>query len=250
MDHFLLLGDIGWLSVDDRRQGFVYVMQAVGTNRYKIGRTSDIVRRNKQLNSNQPPYQIKVVASEYVGDAYLLESELHKLYSEFRVNNEWFEIPGVSNPHSLIYKGVLRVFNTLNPIVFDRFQNSIFKHLPYFREADKVINLIIERLLEGIFCLPCEERLKNREYLQELTIGFNGKIDCMEDSAEDYLDETSATPFFHPYIHSSFLLGMLYTDICSLADILSDKYEDALGSENDREVHENENQALSLLIAS
>lgn len=67
----------------------VYVFRAGDTNRYKIGRATNVEARKKQLQTGCPD-QLELVGI-IEGDAVRIESELHKMFSEQRKSGEWFE---------------------------------------------------------------------------------------------------------------------------------------------------------------
>jgi hypothetical protein len=75
---------------DSDKAGYVYLINAIGTNRYKIGRTLDLKRRVSQLNY-QSSYPLKIVLS--FKSYYPAEDEkaLHKKFASYRVHGEWFE---------------------------------------------------------------------------------------------------------------------------------------------------------------
>lgn len=75
-------------------KGYVYVMQNESLpNTYKIGGTvRDPEVRAKELSSTSVPTPYKVICSQKVNDWRLVEKEIHKALSEFRVssNREFF----------------------------------------------------------------------------------------------------------------------------------------------------------------
>jgi hypothetical protein len=74
--------------------GKVYVIEAVGLNRYKIGFTNKTLEdRLYGLQSTKQcvPYR-KLFESEPLDNAYQLEQSIHKQFEEFRVHGEWFEL--------------------------------------------------------------------------------------------------------------------------------------------------------------
>lgn len=71
--------------------GFVYFLNAVGTDRYKIGLTNDIDRRLKELNGKQAAFEVKLLWSIAVSDMRAAESWLHEKLSDRRVHGEWFQ---------------------------------------------------------------------------------------------------------------------------------------------------------------
>lgn len=79
--------------IDDSGKGFVYIIRAIGTNRFKIGFSKDPERRLLELQSSQSPFDLQIQKSHWFVDAQTLEGCLHKKYREFRVKGEWFEIP-------------------------------------------------------------------------------------------------------------------------------------------------------------
>lgn len=67
----------------------VYVFRAGDTNRYKIGRATNVEARKKQLQTGCPDLLELVGIIE--GDAVRIESEFHKRFAEQRISGEWFE---------------------------------------------------------------------------------------------------------------------------------------------------------------
>ncbi len=74
------------------KSGYVYLVQAVGTSRYKIGRASDANKRFVDLKA-QSPFPLKLITAFYVDDVVNQEKRLHQVASAFRVHGEWFELP-------------------------------------------------------------------------------------------------------------------------------------------------------------
>lgn len=74
-----------------RNQGYVYLIHAAGTNRYKIGRTVNPIVRLGQLQK-QSPYPLRIVESFWSPDAIADEKALHSEFFESRVLGEWFEL--------------------------------------------------------------------------------------------------------------------------------------------------------------
>lgn len=72
------------------REGWVYLIHATGTNRYKIGRSVNPVARHQTLQ-NQSPYPLKIVDSFWTLDAIADEAHFHELHKERRVHGEWFD---------------------------------------------------------------------------------------------------------------------------------------------------------------
>jgi len=76
------------------REGYVYILGTRGIY-YKIGRSSKLDRRIKQLKI-QLPFPVKVLYAVKVRDCAYTEAKLHDLYFERRLNGEWFELDAES----------------------------------------------------------------------------------------------------------------------------------------------------------
>lgn len=69
----------------------VYVIQAEGTDLFKIGRSGNVTARKGQLQTGCP-HNLDVVGT-LEGDAIRIEHDLHEMFAEYRTTGEWFEIP-------------------------------------------------------------------------------------------------------------------------------------------------------------
>jgi hypothetical protein len=69
--------------------GFIYLLQAVGTNNFKIGKALDVAARIKRLQTSSP-VKIRYVYHVYVSNAAIYEIELHNQFSHLRLIGEWF----------------------------------------------------------------------------------------------------------------------------------------------------------------
>ncbi|WP_414624021.1 GIY-YIG nuclease family protein [Calothrix sp. CCY 0018] len=71
--------------------GYIYLIHAVGTNRYKIGKTiRDVEIRYKELNSKQSPYPLKCMGYIETHNLREVEKILHDTFKDSRVHGEWF----------------------------------------------------------------------------------------------------------------------------------------------------------------
>ena len=84
-----LAGDIRD-AVRSGPDGFVYVLNAGSF--YKIGRTRRLDKRIKTLEI-QLPWPVTVVAAIPCEDATKAERYLHGVFSKYRSNGEWFQLP-------------------------------------------------------------------------------------------------------------------------------------------------------------
>lgn len=76
--------------IPSNRAGWVYLIHAENTNRYKIGRTINVPQRHRVLHS-QSPYPLKVIHCFHTLDAITDEAKLHEKFASGRVYGEWFE---------------------------------------------------------------------------------------------------------------------------------------------------------------
>lgn len=70
--------------------GYVYLIRAVGTNRYKIGRSINLQTRLQQLQ-RQSPYPLEIVKAFKTSNPSWDEASLHETYKDYKVYGEWFE---------------------------------------------------------------------------------------------------------------------------------------------------------------
>lgn len=118
--------------------GCIYLIHAIGTNRYKIGMTlRDVEVRYKELDSKQSPYPLKFIGYVETYNAREVEKSIHDILKDNRVHGEWFcfdekdilkvkitirnqanepEIPPPPNYQYDVYDFVQPVLYTSNPI--------------------------------------------------------------------------------------------------------------------------------------
>ena len=75
------------------KPGFIYLIHAQGTDRYKIGLTTRHPEaRLSELNSSQSPYPLELIdwfeTDNVTGD----EGYLHEKFASYRVHGEWFKL--------------------------------------------------------------------------------------------------------------------------------------------------------------
>lgn len=86
-------------------RGFVYLIHAEGTSRYKIGKTENIKARLKSLKSKSP-YPLSVIKAIPSNRITELESWLHGYFADYRVNGEWFELSNEAIAEFMSYEEV------------------------------------------------------------------------------------------------------------------------------------------------
>ena len=72
--------------------GYLYLVRALGTDRFHIGLTNQIERRFDDLQRNSP-FPLKLIISAYSPNPQAQELRLHKLFGQWRLHGEWFELP-------------------------------------------------------------------------------------------------------------------------------------------------------------
>lgn len=72
------------------RSGYVYLIRAEGTDRYKIGRSVNPVARHQTL-TKQSPYPLRIAECFWTPDCISDERFLHETLASYRVFGEWFE---------------------------------------------------------------------------------------------------------------------------------------------------------------
>ena len=74
------------------KRGYIYLIHAVGSDRYKIGLTTRSVEaRFAELNSSQSPFPLELIDWFETPNVTEDEAYFHEKYSAHRVHGEWFE---------------------------------------------------------------------------------------------------------------------------------------------------------------
>ena len=81
--------------------GYVYLIEDIDANRYKIGVTKNLDKRIRNLQTGNGG-ELKFVCAYKTNYPYRLENMLHKSLAQYRELNEWFRLPKdiVSDFHS------------------------------------------------------------------------------------------------------------------------------------------------------
>lgn len=69
--------------------GVVYLLECEGF--YKIGITDDVRKRLSQIQTSTP-FNVKLIHSIPLANAWLLEKHLHERFAKKRVRGEWFKL--------------------------------------------------------------------------------------------------------------------------------------------------------------
>lgn len=78
------------------REGYVYLVHAEGTDRYKIGRSVNPITRIQELQK-QSPYPLRLIRTSWSLDAIADEAWLHEHFKDCRIFGEWFEFKQASD---------------------------------------------------------------------------------------------------------------------------------------------------------
>lgn len=149
-------------TVNRLNAGRIYVIQAVGFNRYKIGFTTrSVEERLKELQPTKQctPYK-KVIETEIKDNAYQLEQLIHQYFKEYRVNGEWFDLdPANLNLLNLMLDWQLHTY-------IDKLQEFADKN-PYLYVRERA-NLLIGRTSGDTFKVLAQA-LNENVYLPLMT---------------------------------------------------------------------------------
>lgn len=73
--------------------GYVYLIKDCGKeNTYKIGVTKNIVNKRKQTLQTGNSSKLEIISFYETNYPFKLETMLHRLYSDYNIQNEWFEL--------------------------------------------------------------------------------------------------------------------------------------------------------------
>lgn len=88
-------------SIPSKNEGYVYLVEAQGMSRYKIGRSVNPIARFDLLKK-QSPYPLKIIDCFWTPDCIADEKFLHEQMASYRVHGEWFEFDGLFKEKSTI----------------------------------------------------------------------------------------------------------------------------------------------------
>lgn len=71
--------------------GYVYLLQPVGHNVYKIGCSTDVERRMKTLQRRRG-YKLQCIARIWSGNHTQLEQWIHRKFKHYRLDGEWYAL--------------------------------------------------------------------------------------------------------------------------------------------------------------
>jgi hypothetical protein len=71
--------------------GFIYLIRIQGTNKCKIGVSTNPKRRLSDISSVLP-FELDILALNQINNPYVFEQELLDLFKHKAIKNEWFEL--------------------------------------------------------------------------------------------------------------------------------------------------------------
>lgn len=83
------------IDPNENQEYFVYLFQNQSNRQYKIGVSKDYAKRYSVIEKQGGVSNLKVVLTKKFDskrEAYLFESNLHKIFAENRIVGEWFEL--------------------------------------------------------------------------------------------------------------------------------------------------------------
>lgn len=72
--------------------GYVYLIEAKGASRFKIGFSKNPKKRLELLNQGHPAFPLEIVHYYFVDDVRSAEKRWHQAFSDLRRHGEWFEL--------------------------------------------------------------------------------------------------------------------------------------------------------------
>lgn len=94
-------------SKRNRKKRYLYMFKS-GEDRYKIGVTTDVDRRLKELNNRPYPVELYAVSEAPFYNAFEAERTMHEIHEDCRINGEWFKL---SDEHARITASFVKYAN-------------------------------------------------------------------------------------------------------------------------------------------
>lgn len=143
----------------------VYMVRA-GESQYKIGVTSNIIKRMKALQTSNGN-KIELVTSRFVDNPSEVESELHKSLKAVKANGgkEWFEL----NDSQAIQLAInLNKYQSSEISEMQLIRNELEQHLVFVNKLCRKINHSINiQTIEPISIIKVEKTVRSDEHYKE-----------------------------------------------------------------------------------
>lgn len=105
---------------------YVYLVNAVTTNKFKIGVTANIRKRISGMQTSCP-YRIRIVHACYTPYAYEIEKKLHERYSQQRVILELFELSETEIKEIIELLNLCHDTSEFNEVVTEQLSQDLLK---------------------------------------------------------------------------------------------------------------------------
>ncbi len=142
-----------------KEMGHIYLIQASGTNRYKIGLTTRSVEdRLRELNSSQSAYPLFLQHSIHVSDVRATEKLLHREFQTYRIHGEWFAF--TNDELSQVRRRMIEIKASQSPL--NRLPQSQLPQMPRAASPQLKMHLngwispILTGLALVVLCRQCE----------------------------------------------------------------------------------------------
>ena len=73
------------------KEGYIYFIQIIGTNKYKIG-VSTVPKKRLAAIASVLPFELQVLALNKIKNPYDFEQKLINKYIKYLIKNEWFNL--------------------------------------------------------------------------------------------------------------------------------------------------------------
>lgn len=140
------------------RSGYIYLVNTVGTDSFKIGMTKQLVLQRINTLQTGCPLRLRYVYHSYVEDMQKTERELHQIFDSFREIGEWFCLKDFHVKECIRLMRLMQVQEPTLPAEIDK------THEPCKEESltdvgDSIldINVLPDSLLEVVDGKPLEE---------------------------------------------------------------------------------------------
>lgn len=190
-------------TIKPGKEGYLYLLKARGTNRYKIGRSKNPLARHQALK-NQSPYPLEIISTFYTLDAITDEIRLHEHFGDFRVYGEWFEAslnPNDANFYEIFHDNFFSWTNSAFCLdamkIFARFNVDVendrlwlalhfFELSTLYRKKYQLFWDFTEQKIPSIFCMFTDGITKNpTEFTIAILLGAAQVLD-MVDTETDF----------------------------------------------------------------
>ena len=151
---------------NNNKFGYTYFMKASGFNYIKIGASKNPDNRKLQLEKEYP-FKLNIIKRIKSSNNFGLENKFHDIYSEERMNGEWF---------NLTDKQILEIINfTKESIVDLLYQRHLKDNVPRKTKYKKLENIVNDLQVKAEY--GHNAKLKPNEILDILILKYEKLLD-------------------------------------------------------------------------